>query len=297
MQEQYFKRDGSNLVVLHCSLSGGEAVRILSPLSPLHHHIYSGPIVHYLFPTTSSLQVLVLLSSCLCHLYVYSVAQTHTKNISKTLQSHHASMQRLNSICGAKSPSQTNQRDTMMVYNGAGAGIDTCLLYTGRPSGPSSSTTNLQTTQTLTVVTPRQQISLLTPPPVSLTLTPTRPHPDLESEVMLGGSVSVQTSSQRTCYLLLTPLALLSAWAPDMTHRIISFSQHRGERPGDSWAVQLSLHIPLLVLGCLNPWLYHKLSLSRCHGQFVVSKFILLQNATNENKAGQASSCEKGLLN
>ena len=121
------------------------------------------------------LQIVLVASSCLCHLYVYSVAHTHTKNISKTLQSHHASMQRLNSICGAKSPSQTNQRDTMMVYNGAGAGIDTCLLYTGRPSGPSSSATNLQTTQTLTVVTPRQQISLLTPPPVSLTLTPTPP--------------------------------------------------------------------------------------------------------------------------
>ena len=86
---------------------------------------------------------------------------------------------------------------------------------------------DLQTTQTLAVVTPRQQISLLTPPPVSLTLTPTRPHPDLESEVRLGGSVSVQSSSQRTCYLLLTPLALLSAWAPDMTHRIISFPNTR----------------------------------------------------------------------
>ena len=107
--------------------------------------------------------MLVLVSSCLCHLYVYSVAHTHTRNISKTLQSHHASMQRLNSICGLKTPNQANQRETLMVYNGVGAGIDTCLLYTGRPSGPSSSANNLNTNQTLNVVTPRKYHLSLNP--------------------------------------------------------------------------------------------------------------------------------------
>ena len=97
----------------------------------------------------TTFQMLAVLCCCLCQLYVYSVAHSHTKNISKTLQSHHASMQRLNSICGVKSglpqPPGGMKRDTLMVYNEVEAGIDTCLLYSGRPQGPvgASSATSL----------------------------------------------------------------------------------------------------------------------------------------------------------
>ena len=38
---------------------------------------------------------------------------------------------------------------------------------------------------------------------------------------------------------------------------------------------QLSVLIPLLALGCLNPWLYHKLSLTCCHGETIGSCYIL----------------------
>jgi hypothetical protein len=63
-------------------------------------------------PTThlialSSFYLLLLLVSCSCHLYVYKVAHRHNKTISKTQRSHHASMQRLNSICVTKRDSIT----------------------------------------------------------------------------------------------------------------------------------------------------------------------------------------------
>lgn len=35
---------------------------------------------------------------------------------------------------------------------------------------------------------------------------------------------------------------------------------------------QLSIQVPLLALGCLNPWLYHKLSLTCCHGETIASR-------------------------
>ena len=38
---------------------------------------------------------------------------------------------------------------------------------------------------------------------------------------------------------------------------------------------QLSVQVPLLALGCLNPWLYHKLSLTCCHGE-ILDFYILL---------------------
>ena len=98
------------------------------------------------------LQIVLVASSCLCHLYVYSVAHTHTKNISKTLQSHHASMQRLNSICGSVAG-----RDTVMVYHGPGEGIDTCLLYSGRPTAPvSSPVSKPSTSQSVKISSPRK---------------------------------------------------------------------------------------------------------------------------------------------
>ena len=103
------------------------------------------------------MKLILLVSSCFCHLYVYSVAHTHTKNISKTLQSHHASMQRLNSICGAKTTSPATHRETLMVYTGVEAGIDTCLLYTGRPAGPVSSSANtLTASQAVRMTSPRK---------------------------------------------------------------------------------------------------------------------------------------------
>ena len=30
---------------------------------------------------------------------------------------------------------------------------------------------------------------------------------------------------------------------------------------------QLSVQVPLLALGCINPWLYHKLTLTCCYGE------------------------------
>lgn len=39
---------------------------------------------------------------------------------------------------------------------------------------------------------------------------------------------------------------------------------------------QLSVLVPLLALGCLNPWLYHKLSLTCCHGETIGSCYILI---------------------
>ena len=96
---------------------------------------------------------------------------------------------------------------------------------------------------------------------------------------------------QRTCYLLVTPLALLAAWAPDITYRVLSFSHGHQERD-NSVVVQLSIHIPLLILGCLNPWLYHKLSLRRCHGQCGVKICLAQQNATDEKNVTKVR--EKG---
>ena len=193
--------------------------------------------------------MVVVLSACLCHLYVYSVAHSHTKNISKTLQSHHASMQRLNSICGVKpglaaGPAPGVKRDTLMVYNEVEAGIDTCLLYSGRPLGPvvTSSATNLS---------------------------PHPPHPPAHHSQPPQPPVTPRPP-QRTCYLLLTPLALLSAWAPNMTGRTLEVSS--SDSSPSSLVVQLSVNLPLLILGCLNPWLYHKLSLGRCEGENCLSQ-------------------------
>ena len=189
-------------------------------------------------------QILAVFCCSLCHLYVYSVAHSHTKNISKTLQSHHASMQRLNSICGLKPglqpPPAGVKRDTLMVYNEVEAGIDTCLLYSGRPPGP---------------VVGSSATSLAPPPPPPLPPPPATPRP-----------------AQRTCYLLLTPLALLSAWTPNITARILSSSDSN----------QLSVNLPLLLLGCLNPWLYQKLSLGRCDGENCLSQQLdLTQSHTS----------------
>ena len=177
----------------------------------------------------------MVLTCCLCHLYVYSVAHSHTKNISKTLQSHHASMQRLNSICGVKpglAPPPGVKRDTLMVYNEVEAGIDTCLLYSGRPQGP-----------------------VVTASPT--TLSPHPPQPPHHAQP--PEPPASPRPAQRTCYLLVTPLVLLTAWAANMSGRLVASS--------DSLVVQLSVGLPLLVLGCLNPWLYHKLSLGRCDGE------------------------------
>merc|ERR1740116_566796 len=76
------------------------------------------------------IQIILLTTCCICHIYVYSVAATHTKNISRTLQSHHASMQRLNSICAVGNGPNIRQ-EMVVMYNG---NIDTCLLYSGRPA-------------------------------------------------------------------------------------------------------------------------------------------------------------------
>ena len=192
--------------------------------------------------------MVAVLCCCLCHLYVYSVAHSHTKNISKTLQSHHASMQRLNSICGVKpglpaAPAPGVKRDTLMVYNEVEAGIDTCLLYSGRPQAPvvTSSANNLSPH-------PPQPPAHHSQPPQP----PATPRPP-----------------QRTCYLLLTPLALLSAWTPNIAARIISSSDSDLHL---SLTARLSVNLPLLILGCLNPWLYHKLSLGRCDGENCLSQ-------------------------
>ena len=101
------------------------------------------------------MKITLLLCCCGCHFYVYLVAHTHTKNISKTLQNHHASMQRLNSICGVggrpsscQSPGARfeksfpsfflqisfHRQDTLLVING-----NTCLLYSERPAAVSKS--------------------------------------------------------------------------------------------------------------------------------------------------------------
>ena len=37
---------------------------------------------------------------------------------------------------------------------------------------------------------------------------------------------------------------------------------------------QLSVQVPLLALGCINPWLYHKLALTCCYGE-TLSFYIL----------------------
>ena len=70
----------------------------------------------------------------------------------RTLQSHHASMQRLNSICAVGNGSNRlkcyfnflfplihlsiPRQEMVVVYNG---NIDTCLLYSGRPANNSNS--------------------------------------------------------------------------------------------------------------------------------------------------------------
>ena len=206
----------------------------------------------------TTFQMLAVLCCCLCQLYVYSVAHSHTKNISKTLQSHHASMQRLNSICGVKpglpQPPGGVKRDTLMVYNEVEAGIDTCLLYSGRPQGPVGASS-------------------------ATSLAPHPPHPPQPPQP--AEPPATPRPPQRTCYLLLTPVALLSAWTPNITARILA-SSDSAQSPHLSLAAQLSVNLPLLILGCLNPWLYHKLSLGRCDGENCLSQQLdLTQSYTS----------------
>ena len=54
---------------------------------------------HPFFISIFSFYLFLLLICITCHLYVYLVAHRHTQSISRTQRSHHASMQRLNSIC------------------------------------------------------------------------------------------------------------------------------------------------------------------------------------------------------
>jgi len=178
----------------------------------------------------------------MCHIYVYSVAATHTKNISRTLQSHHASMQRLNSICAVGNGS--NRQEMVVVYNG---NIDTCLLYSGRPANNSNSQVG---PHLLSVSTPGH----------------------LDSGHTLNGRNKVENKSiskpRRTAYLLFTPLAILISWLPSIISSIMQIKQQNKEEMREPITLrsQLSVLVPLLALGCLNPWLYHKLSLTCCHG-------------------------------
>ena len=44
---------------------------------------------------------------------------------------------------------------------------------------------------------------------------------------------------------------------------------------------QLSVQVPLLALGCINPWLYHKLTLTCCYGETL--SFYILRESKQPN--------------
>ena len=58
------------------------------------------------------IQTCLLVVAVACHVYVYSVAATHTRSICRTLQTQHASMQRLNSVCSGMRQPGTRQHMT-----------------------------------------------------------------------------------------------------------------------------------------------------------------------------------------
>ena len=100
---------------------------------------------------------------------------------------------------------------------------------------------------------------------------------------------------KRTLYLLLTPCCLLMAWIPHLIFSCYSIKQqvkqcrkyrnckilflfyhlqtevHLTETLPMNY--QLSIQIPLLLLACFNPWLYHKLSIQQCFSKFWIFRF------------------------
>ena len=94
-------------IVTHSTVSRGVVtIWIVSISFSITSHIIIKPYTdnkdahpHPLRLVLLLLNLLLLLISVSCHLYVYKVAHRHTKTITKTQRSHHASMQRLNSIC------------------------------------------------------------------------------------------------------------------------------------------------------------------------------------------------------
>jgi len=188
------------------------------------------------------LQIIFLLCSCCCHFYVYLVAHTHTKNISRTLQNQHASMQRLNSICGVRPSSPGARKDTILVFNG-----DTCLVYSDRQT----TTAKSNHLEVIPQHQPFQQFD---------------EGNKVERVQSRRSSFSGVSKPKRTLYLLLTPCCLLMAWIPHLIFSCYSIKQQTEVHLTETLPMnyQLSIQIPLLLLACFNPWLYHKLSLQQC---------------------------------
>merc|ERR1719245_2120220 len=122
----------------------------------------------------------------------------------------------------------------VVVYNG---NIDTCLLYSGRPTNNSQVGQHL-----LSMSTPGHQDSGHSKHQDS----------DIGRNKTENKSIS---KPRRTAYLLLTPLAILVSWLPSIISSIIQIKQQNKEEMQESATLrsQLSIQIPLLALGCLNP--------------------------------------------